>query len=144
MLQSKFADKIKAHILCWITFFENPSIYEIMWKNTVGPDRPQTTIWHMRISCCIIKATDTLRICNAYYSSTATIVSRMHLNVTFIHTVPLLFNYILIKRVRGSAVGWGAALQVGRSLVRFPMVSLEFFIDIILPAAIWPRDWLSL
>jgi hypothetical protein len=31
----------------------------------------------------------------------------------------------------GGAVGWGIALQVGRSRVRFPMVSLEFFIDII-------------
>jgi len=24
------------------------------------------------------------------------------------------------------------------------MVSLEFFVDIILPAALWPRSWLSL
>ena len=30
---------------------------------------------------------------------------------------------------RHSAVGWGTALQVGRSRVRFPMASLEFFID---------------
>jgi hypothetical protein len=30
------------------------------------------------------------------------------------------------------------ALQVGRSRVRFPMVSLEFFIYIIFPAALWP------
>jgi hypothetical protein len=29
-------------------------------------------------------------------------------------------------------------LQTGRSRVRFPIVSLEFFIDIILPAALWP------
>ena len=43
----------------------------------------------------------------------------------------------------GSAVGWGTALQFGRSLVRFPMVSLEFFIDIILPAALWSWSWLS-
>jgi len=34
--------------------------------------------------------------------------------------------------VRGGAFGWDTALQVGRSRVRFPMVSLEFFIDIIL------------
>ena len=34
-------------------------------------------------------------------------------------------------------VGWGTALQAGRSRVRFPMVSLESFIDIILPAALW-------
>ena len=30
---------------------------------------------------------------------------------------------------RRSAVGWGTALEVGRSRVRFQMVSLEFFID---------------
>ena len=34
--------------------------------------------------------------------------------------------------------GLGAVLQIGRSLVRFQMVSLEFFIDIILPIALWP------
>jgi len=31
-----------------------------------------------------------------------------------------------------------------RSQVRFPMVSLEFFSDIILPVALWPWGWLSL
>ena len=45
---------------------------------------------------------------------------------------------------RVGAVGWGTALQTGRSRVRFPMVTLEFFIDIILPAALWPWGWLSL
>jgi len=41
--------------------------------------------------------------------------------------------------VRGGTVGWGTTLQVWRLRVRFPMVSLEFFIDIFLPAALWPR-----
>jgi hypothetical protein len=41
-------------------------------------------------------------------------------------------------------VGWGTSLRAGRSRVRFPMVSLEFFIDIILPAALWPLGRLSL
>ena len=42
------------------------------------------------------------------------------------------------RRHRGGAVGWGTALQVGTSGVRFPTVSLEFFLDFILPAALWP------
>jgi len=36
----------------------------------------------------------------------------------------------MLTWTRGSAVGWGTALQVGRSLFRFPMVSLDVFIDI--------------
>jgi len=34
--------------------------------------------------------------------------------------------------------GEGAVLQIGKSLVRFQMVLLEFFIDINLPIALWP------
>jgi hypothetical protein len=34
-----------------------------------------------------------------------------------------------IQDARGSAFGWGTALQAGRSLVRFPMVSLEFTVS---------------
>jgi len=29
-----------------------------MWKNIVEPDRPQMTIWRMRITCWIPKTTD--------------------------------------------------------------------------------------
>jgi len=37
------------------------------------------------------------------------------------------------------------ALQAGRSRVLFPMASLDFFfIDTILPDALWPWEWLSL
>ena len=43
-----------------------------------------------------------------------------------------------------SSVLLGAVLQIGRSLVRFQMVSLEFFIDIILPIVLWPWGRLSL
>ena len=37
-------------------------------------------------------------------------------------------------------VGWATALQDRMSRVRFPIVSLEFFIDIILPAALRPKS----
>ena len=39
-------------------FFANRPVYEIMRKNTVEPDRPQT-IWHTRITSWIPKATNT-------------------------------------------------------------------------------------
>jgi hypothetical protein len=47
-------------------------------------------------------------------------------------------------RARGDAVGWGITPQPGRSRVRFPMVSLEFLIGIILLSALWPWGRLSL
>jgi hypothetical protein len=44
----------------------------------------------------------------------------------------------------GGTVVKGIVLQIGRLLVRFLMVSLEFFTDIILPIALWPWGQLSL
>ena len=40
---AKVVDKIKTHILCSISFFENRTVYEIMSKNTVEPQGPQMT-----------------------------------------------------------------------------------------------------
>ena len=56
----------------------------------------------------------------------------------------LKFILIFYTGSRGSAVGWGTALQAGRSRIRFPMVSLAFFIVVILPVALWPWGRLSL
>ena len=33
--------------------FDNPAVYEIMWKNVVEPDKPLMTIWRMRFACWI-------------------------------------------------------------------------------------------
>ena len=59
MFQTKVVEKIKTHILCSITFFLNRAVYEIMWKSIVEPDRPQITVWHMRIACWMSKTTNT-------------------------------------------------------------------------------------
>jgi hypothetical protein len=55
---SEVVEKMKRHILCSITFFpENHTVYGIMWQNIVEPDTPQMSVWRMRISCWISKAT---------------------------------------------------------------------------------------
>jgi hypothetical protein len=40
--------------------------------------------------------------------------------------------YVRFYVVRGSAVGWGTALQAGRPRLPFPLVSLRFFADFVL------------
>ena len=87
------------------------------------------------------------------------LVSYWKITWSIIHKIPLsnsllwredyqhAINYAwhrLNAGTRGGAFGWGPALQTGRSRIRFAMVSLEFFIDIILPVALWPWNQLSL
>jgi len=58
-VSDEVVEKIKTHILgSIIFFFENPVVYEIMWKNTVQLNRPYTTIWRTHIHCWITKATN--------------------------------------------------------------------------------------
>jgi hypothetical protein len=71
------------HFKCNNCFFENRAVYDIMWKNILEPDRPQVTIWCMRIAFWVTKATNTLSgISNTYCFSTAAMVARTRLNVT--------------------------------------------------------------
>jgi len=57
MFRSKVAQKKKNMVNNF--FPENGDVYETMWKNTVQPDRQQTTIWRMDIAWWIPKATNT-------------------------------------------------------------------------------------
>jgi hypothetical protein len=53
MSQIKAVEKIKAHILCSVTFFpENRAVYEIMSKDMVEPERPHA-VWRLRMAYCI-------------------------------------------------------------------------------------------
>jgi len=40
-------------------FFRKSCLFEQMWKKYLGPDRPQMTIWHIRIVCWVNMAADT-------------------------------------------------------------------------------------
>jgi hypothetical protein len=53
-------------------------------------------IRRMRIACWITKATNTLRICNTYFFSTATMVTRKSLNITFIRALPVLLRIRIV------------------------------------------------
>jgi len=92
MFQTKVLEKIKTHILCSITFSENRAVYEIVWTNIVEPDRPQMTIRRMRVACWIPKATNTLRICNTFCFSIATMAARADLDITlYVHCLSRFF-----------------------------------------------------
>jgi len=90
VFQTKVVEEIKTHILCSITFFFlNRAIYGIMWKYIVEPGRAQMTIWRMRISYFITKATDTFTVCIRYCFFTAKMFAWTRLNVTlYVHFLP--------------------------------------------------------
>ena len=60
MFQTKVTDKVNRDILYSINFFKVGTVYVIMWKNIVEPDRPQVSVvWCMCFACWIPKVTDT-------------------------------------------------------------------------------------
>ena len=77
---------------------QNRAIYKVTWKSMVEPDRLQVAVQCMHFACWVPKATDTHThtICNTYCSSTkATVVMQTLLNVSFVHTLPVLLAYVL-------------------------------------------------
>ena len=96
MYQTKSVEKVKTLIVMFSTIFpENHAICEIMWKNAVKPERLYMKIYY---GACSLRAgyprfRHKLKICNIYCFSTAAVITRMYLNVTFIRTVPVLFCF---------------------------------------------------
>jgi hypothetical protein len=58
--------------------------------------------------------------------------------------IPYLVPVLWHIGARGGKAGWGTALQSRKVMGSILMVSLEFFMDIILPATLRPWDQLSL
>ena len=87
----------------FINFFfpETRAVYQIMWQNMVERDRPQMTIWRMRISRWIPKATNTLIVCKTYCFFTTKMVTRTYNSLTLYvrphsrlkHSITLLLRY---------------------------------------------------
>jgi hypothetical protein len=89
IVQIKVAQKIKTHILCSVTFYENCVVYEIMWKNIVQADSARWQYGACALYAEYIGYKDILRIFNNYWFSTATTVARKRLNVTlYVHCLP--------------------------------------------------------
>ena len=66
-----------------VFFFENRVVYEIILKNTVQPDRPQMTIWRMRIAFWYnYSYKHSLGKCNNGCFSTVTVVARTRPKIT--------------------------------------------------------------
>jgi len=54
MFQTKVSEKIQKTNFIFSTFFsENCAVCDVLWRNTVQPDRPHNTIWRMRVACCV-------------------------------------------------------------------------------------------
>ena len=94
--RKKAVEKFKTNTLFFFSkkFPENLAVYEITWKEYASARQAtdDNIIRRMRIAPWIAKATDTLRIYNTYFFSTAAIITRERLNVTFLYTLPVFLR----------------------------------------------------
>jgi hypothetical protein len=86
----------KTRVSVQLLSFENAAVYEIMWKNNVQFDRPEMTIWRLRVAYWLPKTTNanSRNIYNNYCLSTATLVAQTRLNVT---SLPTLFIFSIFS-----------------------------------------------
>ena len=94
-----------------------------------------SNIWCSCSLRCSVFCPVPLLLLRAKYSHHLFMTSLVHLtkssHVRSTSRLRCLFIYLCTQYIV-----WTVVAQIGRSLVRFPMVSLEFFIDIILPIAL--------
>jgi len=92
-VRQKIVDKIKTHILGSVTlFFRKSCLYEVMWKNTVQPDRPQMII------LVNYGYKHILWICNTFCFSTAKMVEWERLDITlYVHWLSWFYFIFPLK-----------------------------------------------
>jgi len=105
MIHVKVVERKKKYILYPINFIQKSRrlwdrlVWEIVYTgvgNSVERGRPQMKILRLRVVCRIPKGyKHTLRICNVYSLSTATMVTRTHLNDTSYAHSPVMLYCIL-------------------------------------------------
>jgi hypothetical protein len=116
--------KIETYILYpMILFSEKGAVYEITWKNTVQPDRPQMTTW--RIARCIPKVTNPhSALSNTYCFSTATMVARTRLSLgLYLHCLSYYNIILYVKQKFCIASGSGPSIPLAKNsgtLVCYP------------------------
>jgi len=97
MLQTKLVEKIKTHfVFSNFFFFENRTVYEIMWKNFCRAGQAAND--NMAHAHCMLDTKGyrhTLRICNNYCLSTTRMVARTRIDVK-LHVHCLCYYYLLI------------------------------------------------
>jgi hypothetical protein len=134
------------------------SLHHLSEKINLNCDSPLNLIVYTAVMQCQNAARNNLVENSKYINKCESVTARSTNNLSFCGSALLQqkqntfgkwillmkerspFHFSLYCRMWGTRwrSGWGTALQTGRSRDRFPIVSLDFFTDVILPAALWP------
>jgi hypothetical protein len=95
IFHTKAVEKMKIHVLCSITFFRKSCrLWDNVEKYYRAGQATDDKVAHAHCTLDTLRYKHTLRICNTYCFSTATIVAQMRLNVTYIACLVNLFVFL--------------------------------------------------
>jgi hypothetical protein len=117
IFRTNIVEKIRTHILCSVTFFENRAVYEIMWKNILQRGRSQMAMAHAH---CMLdtNATNTHTSCVIFIAFPLQQWLQEHASM-------LRYTYLVIDTVR--------------QIITLLVVQRVFLSDKIINTGLWPR-----